>query len=109
MNTLELTVVVVECRNRGRGIGSIRRAIGRRLVQPGCSNGLRQISEVQIGSSTWTPSWYGYDDEGHMRTLADASGSITDTYDNDGPIAFSNRTMSMKSVPLGRRESGIGK
>jgi hypothetical protein len=67
-------------------------------VQPGCSNGLRQISEVQIGSSTWTPSWYGYDGEGHVRTLADASVSITDTYDNDGPMSRKEKASAQSRV-----------
>jgi RHS repeat-associated protein len=45
--------------------------------------GLQRISENQLISSTWTPSFYGYDGFGSVRTLTDSTGTVTDTYDYD--------------------------
>ena len=54
------------------------------VVQRVYSYGRKRIGESQIVSSTWTPSVYGYDGEGHVRFLTGASGAVTDTYDYDG-------------------------
>jgi len=45
--------------------------------------GLQRIDEEQVISSAWTPSFYGYDGGGNVRTLTNASGAITDTYEYD--------------------------
>jgi RHS repeat-associated protein len=49
--------------------------------------GLQRIDEEQVISSAWTPSFYGYDGGGNVRTLTNASGTITDSYEYD---AFGN-------------------
>jgi RHS repeat-associated protein len=57
--------------------------------------GLQRISENQLVSSTWTPSFYGYDGHGNARFLANAAGTITDTYTFDAfgaPIASTGTT-----------------
>lgn len=41
--------------------------------------GLSRISEDQLISSTWTPSFYGYDGHGNVRFLTNSSGTVTDT------------------------------
>jgi len=58
--------------------------------------GLQRISQLQTLNSTLTPSWYVYDGEDNVRGLANASGSITDTYDYD---AFGNRINSSGTTP----------
>jgi RHS repeat-associated protein len=45
--------------------------------------GLQRINENQEISSTWTPSFYGYDGGWNVRQLTNASGTVTDTYDYD--------------------------
>jgi RHS repeat-associated protein len=45
--------------------------------------GSQRIGQNQLISSVWTPSFYGYDGGGHVRTLTDATGTVTDTYDYD--------------------------
>jgi hypothetical protein len=45
--------------------------------------GLQRISQDQLISSTWTPSFYGYDGGDHVRVLTDPTGTVTDTYDYD--------------------------
>ncbi len=57
--------------------------------------GLQRISENQLISSTWTPSFYGYDGHGNVRFLTNAAGTITDTYTYDAfgaPIASTGTT-----------------
>jgi RHS repeat-associated protein len=57
--------------------------------------GLQRISENQLISSTWTPSFYGYDGHGNTRFLASTSGTLTDTYQYDAfgmPVASSGAT-----------------
>jgi RHS repeat-associated protein len=48
-----------------------------------CAYGLSRISENQLISGTWTPSFYGYDGHGNVRFLANSTGAITDTYTFD--------------------------
>ena len=60
------------------------------------SYGLERISEDQIISSVWTPSFYGYDGHGSVRQLTNASGGVTDSYDYD---AFGNLINSTGSTP----------
>jgi RHS repeat-associated protein len=49
--------------------------------------GLQRIDEEQVISSAWTPSFYGYDGGGNVRTLTNSAGTVTDTYEYD---AFGN-------------------
>jgi RHS repeat-associated protein len=58
--------------------------------------GLERISENQIISSAWTPSFYGYDGHGSVRQLTNSTGAVTDTYDYD---AFGNLINSTGSTP----------
>ena len=56
--------------------------------------GRHLISGQQVISSTWTPSFYGYDGGGNVRQLTNSSGTITDTYSYD---AFGNELNSSGS------------
>jgi RHS repeat-associated protein len=58
--------------------------------------GRQLISENQLISGTWTPSFYGYDGHGNARFLANASGTITDTYTFD---AFGAQIASTGTTP----------
>jgi RHS repeat-associated protein len=60
------------------------------------SYGLQRINENQLVSGTWTPSFYGYDGFGSVRTLSNAVGAITDTYEYD---AWGNSFGSVGSTP----------
>ncbi len=46
--------------------------------------GLQRISQNQTINSTWTPSFYGYDGMGSVRSLTNSTGTATDTYNYDG-------------------------
>src|SRR2546426_3075583 len=51
--------------------------------------GLQRISENQQISSTWTPSFYGYDGHGNVRFLTNMAGTTvtgTDQYHAFGPL-----------------------
>ncbi len=58
--------------------------------------GLQRISQDQVISNTWTPSFYGYDGGGNVRQLTNSAGAITDTYDYD---AFGNKVNSTGTTP----------
>jgi RHS repeat-associated protein len=58
--------------------------------------GPQRNSEYQSISGTWTASFYGYDGGGNVRTLTNAAGSITDTYEYD---AFGNGVSTSGSTP----------
>ena len=58
--------------------------------------GLQRISQNQVVSGAWTPSFYGYDGGGNVRQLTNAGGAVTDTYDYD---AFGNKVNSTGSTP----------
>jgi RHS repeat-associated protein len=58
--------------------------------------GLQRISEDQIISNAWTPSFYGYDGGGNVRYLSNAAGTVTDTYEYD---AFGNQVYRSGSTP----------
>jgi RHS repeat-associated protein len=60
------------------------------------SYGLQRISENQIISNTWTPSFYQYDGGGSTRLLTNAAGAVTDSYDYD---AFGNKINSTGTTP----------
>jgi RHS repeat-associated protein len=66
------------------------------VVQRVYTYGVNRLSESQILSGAWTPSFYGYDGEGHVRYLTGVSGAVTDTYDYD---AFGNLINSSGSTP----------
>ena len=42
-----------------------------------------RISENQLISGDWTPTFYGYDGHGNVRFLTNNAGTITDTYAYD--------------------------
>jgi RHS repeat-associated protein len=58
--------------------------------------GLQRISQNQIISSTWTPSFYGYDGTGSVRQLTNSVGAVTDTYEYD---AFGNEVNHTGTTP----------
>ena len=58
--------------------------------------GLQRISENQIVSNAWTPSFYETDGEGTVRQLTNSAGAVTDTYDYD---AFGNKINSTGTTP----------
>ena len=45
--------------------------------------GKQRITENQLVSGNWTPSFYGYDGHGTVRFLTNSAGTITDTYQYD--------------------------
>ena len=58
--------------------------------------GLQRISQNQVISSTWTPSFYGYDGGGNVRQLTNTSGAVTDSYEYD---AFGNEFTTSGTTP----------
>jgi len=65
-------------------------------VQRTYTYGLQRITQDQLISSTWTPSFYGYDGGGSVRQLTNSAGTVTDTYDYD---AFGNEVNHTGSTP----------
>jgi hypothetical protein len=47
------------------------------------SYGLQRVSEDQVISNTWTPSFYSYDGMGNVRALTNTAGATTDSDDHD--------------------------
>jgi RHS repeat-associated protein len=72
-------------------------------VQREYTYGLQRISQNQVISSTWTPSFYGYDGMGSVRHLTNPAGVITDKYDYD---AFGNLVNSTGTTPNNYRYRG---
>ena len=72
-------------------------------VQRVYTYGKTRISQNKLISSTWTPSFYGYDGMGSVRLLTDATGAVTDTYDYD---AWGNTVNSTGSTPNVYQYSG---
>ena len=64
--------------------------------------GLQRISQNQVISGNWTPSFYGYDAHGNVRYLTSAASTVTDTYQYD---AFGNLIASTGSTPNNYRFS----
>lgn len=58
--------------------------------------GLQRISEYQVINNAWTPSFYGYDGMGSVRTLTNSAGATTDSYEYD---AFGNEINSTGTTP----------
>jgi RHS repeat-associated protein len=69
-------------------------------VQRVYTYGKIRISQNQLISSTWTPSFYGYDGAGSVRLLTGATGAVTDTYDYDAWGNAVNVTGSTLNVYL---------
>jgi RHS repeat-associated protein len=65
-------------------------------VQRQYTYGLQRISQYQLVSNTWTPSFYGYDGFGTVRQLTNSGGTITDSYDYD---AFGKKINSTGTTP----------
>jgi RHS repeat-associated protein len=65
--------------------------------------GLQRIDEEQVISSAWTPSFYGYDGGGNVRTLTNTAGAITDSYEYD---AFGNAWTVSGTTPNNYRYRG---
>ena len=66
--------------------------------------GSQRISQNQLINSVWTPSFYGYDGFGSVRTLTNAASTVTDTYDYDAWGNAVNTTGSTPNVYLYRGE-----
>ena len=58
--------------------------------------GLQRISENQIISNTWTPSFYVCDGGGNVRQLTNSAGVMTDEYEYD---AFGNSFTKVGTTP----------
>ncbi len=66
------------------------------VVQREYAYGLQRISENQVVSGSWTPSFYGYDGAGSVRQLTNSAGAVTDTYEYD---AFGNEVNHTGTTP----------
>jgi len=73
-------------------------------VQRTYTHGRQRISQNQLISTTWMPSFYAYDGLGSVRLLADATGAMTDTVDYDAWGNAVNVTGSTPNVYLYRGE-----
>lgn len=60
-----------------RAFGAIPTLAGCLLKARRDTYGLQRISEEQVISSAWTPSFYGYDEGGNVRQLTNAAGILT--------------------------------
>jgi len=58
--------------------------------------GLQRISQNQLISGVWTPSFYGYDGHDNVRFLTSMAAAVTDTYQYD---AFGNQLASTGTTP----------
>jgi RHS repeat-associated protein len=65
------------------GYGQVVEEIVSGAVTRQYTYGLQRISENQVISSAWTPSFYGYDGGGTVRQLTSIAGAVTDTYEYD--------------------------
>jgi RHS repeat-associated protein len=64
---------------------------------------LQRISVNQLISGVWKPSFYGYDGHGNVRFLANASGTVGNTYQFD---AFGAQIASTGTTPNNYLYSG---
>ncbi len=58
--------------------------------------GVQRISQEQVVSNTWTPSFYGYDGGDNVRNLTNNTGTVTDQYEYD---AYGNQWTVEGSTP----------
>ena len=73
--------------------------------------GLQRISENQLVSGTWTPSFYGYDGHGNVRFLTSTAGVLGNTYQFDAfgmPIASAGTTANTYLYNGERFDQNIG-
>ena len=73
--------------------------------------GLQRISENQLISGTWTPSFYGYDGHGNVRFLTSSAGSVGNTYQFDAfgmPFASTGTTANSYLYSGERWDSNLG-
>jgi RHS repeat-associated protein len=73
--------------------------------------GYQRLSENQLISANWTPSFYGYDGHLNVRFLSSIAASITDSYDYDAfgmPIRTSGTTPNQFLYSGERDDSSIG-
>ena len=73
-------------------------------VQRTYTYGKNRISQSQLNSGTWTPSFYGYDGMGSARLLTDSTGTVTDTFDYDAWGNAVNTTGTTPNLYLYRGE-----
>jgi RHS repeat-associated protein len=73
-------------------------------VQRTYTYGSQRINQNQLINSTWTPTFYGYDGFGSVRTLTNAASTVTDTFDYDAWGNAVNTTGSTPNVYLYRGE-----
>jgi RHS repeat-associated protein len=66
--------------------------------------GRQRINQNQLVDGAWTPSFYGYDGFGSVRTLTASTGAVTDTYDYDAWGNAVNTTGATPNVYLYRGE-----
>jgi RHS repeat-associated protein len=78
--------------------------VGGAGVQRTYTYGRQRVSQNQLISGTWTPSFYGYDGFGSVRTLTNSAGTVTDTYDYDAWGNTVNTTGTTPNVYLYRGE-----
>lgn len=89
------TSYLVDDRNP-TGLSQVIEEIRDDNVQRTYSYGRNLISQNQLLSGSWAVSFYGYDGQGSVRYLTDASGTTVNTYTYD---AFGNIVHSSSAVP----------
>jgi RHS repeat-associated protein len=73
--------------------------------------GLQRISENQLVSGTWTPTFYGYDGHGNVRFTTNTAGTVGNTYQFDAfgmPIASAGTIANTYLYSGERFDSGLG-
>jgi len=73
--------------------------------------GLQRLSENQLISGNWTPSFYGYDGHDNVRFLVNSAGTVTDSFDYDAfgmPIRTSGTTPNQFLYSAERSDSSVG-
>ena len=81
------------------------------VVQREYTYGLQRVSQYQVISNLWTPSFYVYDGAGSVRQLANAAGAVTDTYEYDafGVTLSHTGTMPINYMYRGEQyDAGLG-
>jgi RHS repeat-associated protein len=66
--------------------------------------GLQRVSQDQVVSNSWTPSFYVYDGGGSVRALTNPAGTTTDAYEYDAFGNLLNKTGSTPNNMLYRGE-----